>query len=287
MERLRNETRPACHPRRQFSRMVSGRGRSGRPRGNLSGARLHDHQAVGLGNLGAGPGLARQAHQGNRPRELLFPAVHSHELHRPGGEPCGGLRQGNGGGDASPAQGRRRQAGGRSGVRARRAPRRAPDLGDHHRRRLPALGLLLSRPADPHQSMGQCRALGNAHPHVPAHHRIPVAGGPYRPRRQGRRAGRNAEDARSLSRAGRGRAGHAGGGRREARERAFPGRGFDLLDRGDDAGRQGPAGRHLALSRDQFRARPRTSATSRRPANWNSATRRRGACPRGSSAASS
>ena len=55
----------------------------------------------------------------------------------------------------------------------------------------------------------------------------------------------------------------------------FPGADVDLLDRGDDAGRQGPAGRHLALSRDQFRAGRRTSASSRRRANWNSATRRR------------
>ena len=156
-------------------------------------------------------------------------------------------------------------------------------IGDAFRRWV----AVLSRPADPHQSMGQRRALGNAHPDVPAHHRIPLAGGPYRPRHQGRRTRRNAEDARSLSRAGRGRAGHAGGGRREAGERAFPGRGFDLLDRGDDAGRQGPAGRHLALSREPISRGRRTSATSRRPASWNSATRRRGAYPRGSSAASS
>ena len=33
----------------------------------------------------------------------------------------------------------------------------------------------------------------------------------------------------------------------------FPGAGRDLFDRSDDAGRQGAAGRHLALSRHAFR----------------------------------
>ena len=45
--------------------------------------------------------------------------------------------------------------------------------------------------------------------------------------------------------------------RREARGRALPGRRDEPLDRGDDAGRQGAAGRHLAL--------PRARASPRRP----------------------
>ncbi len=48
-----------------------------------------------------------------------------------------------------------------------------------------------SRPAAADQPMGQCRALGDAHAAVSAHHRIPLAGGPHRPCRRGRRAGRD------------------------------------------------------------------------------------------------
>ncbi len=40
---------------------------------------------------------------------------------------------------------------------------------------------------------------------------------------------------------------------RKAGERTFPGRGRDMVDRGDDAGRQGAAGRDQPLSRHQFR----------------------------------
>ena len=63
-----------------------------------------------------------------------------------------------------------------------------PDQRDHHRRRLPALDPELPRPAAADQPVGQCRALGDAHAAVPAHRRIPLAGGPHRPRRRGRGA---------------------------------------------------------------------------------------------------
>ncbi len=112
----------------------------------------------------------------------------------------------------------RRQAGARSRRQAGRAADRAPDLRDHHRRCVPALDQELSRPAAADQPVGQCRALGDAHAPVPAHHRIPLAGGPHRPCRPRRSAGRDLEDARSLSRLRRGRAGHAGDRRREAGE---------------------------------------------------------------------
>ena len=41
-----------------------------------------------------------------------------------------------------------------------------------------------------YQPVGQRRALGEAHPSVPAHHRVPLAGGPHRPPRRGRGRGR-------------------------------------------------------------------------------------------------
>ena len=59
----------------------------------------------------------------------------------------------------------------RSGREARGAADRAADVGDDHRRRLPALDQKLSRSAAAHQSMGQRRALGNAHAPLPAHRR--------------------------------------------------------------------------------------------------------------------
>jgi polyhydroxyalkanoate synthesis repressor PhaR len=49
------------------------------------------------------------------------------------------------------------------------------------------LGAKLARSAAADQPVGQRRALGNAHPHVPAHQRIPLAGRSHRPRRPRRR----------------------------------------------------------------------------------------------------
>ena len=76
---------------------------------------------------------------------------------------------------------------GRSGGQAGRAADRAADLRDDHRRHLPALDQELSRPAAAHQPVGQRGALGDAHAAVPAHRRVPLAGGPHRPRRRGTR----------------------------------------------------------------------------------------------------
>ena len=64
--------------------------------------------------------------------------------------------------------------------RAGRAADRPPDLRDDHRRRVLTLGAELSRPAAADQSVGQRRALGNAHAHVPAHDGVPLAGRPHR-----------------------------------------------------------------------------------------------------------
>ncbi len=46
---------------------------------------------------------------------------------------------------------------------------------------------VLPRPAAAHQPVGQRRALGDAHAAVPAHHRVPLAGGPHRARDARRR----------------------------------------------------------------------------------------------------
>ncbi len=65
-----------------------------------------------------------------------------------------------------------------------------PTSRDDHRRRVRALGAELPRPADPHQSMGERRALGNAHAAVPAHDRVPLAGRPHGARDARRRPSR-------------------------------------------------------------------------------------------------
>jgi hypothetical protein len=77
---------------------------------------------------------------------------------------------------------------------------------------------IVARPAGADQPMGQCRALGDAHPHVPAHQRVPVAGRAYRACDRDRGARRDAEDARSVSQLRRGMRRAAGGGGREAGE---------------------------------------------------------------------
>ena len=112
-----------------------------------------------------------------------FPLFIPLELLRQGGRARRGLRQGDGGGHPPPAEVHRRQAAGRPRRRAGRAADRAADLRDHHRRRLPALDPELSRPAAADQPVGQRGALGDAHAAVPAHHGVPLAGGPHRARR--------------------------------------------------------------------------------------------------------
>ena len=195
-----------------------------------------------------------------------FPLFIPLSLLRQGGRARRGLRQGDGGGHPPPAEEvGRRQAGGRSGRQAGGAAGRAADLRDDHRRRLPALDQELSRPAAADQPVGQRGALGNAHAPVPAHHRVPLAGGPHRPRRRGRGARTRRCSMLEVYRAfAEDDAGDAGDRRREAGERALPRRRRHLLDRGDDAGRQGAAGRHLALPRPELRPRPEHPLPERR-----------------------
>ena len=95
---------------------------------------------------------ARRAHQGDRPRELLFPAVHPAELHRQGGRARRRLRQGDGGRHPPPAEDRRRRADARSRRQARGAADRPADLGDDHRRRV--------QPLDP-VAIATCRCCIN------------------------------------------------------------------------------------------------------------------------------
>ena len=67
----------------------------------------------------------------------------------------------------------------------------------------------LPRPAAAHQPVVQRRALGDAHPAVPAHRRVPLAGRPHRPRHRSRSRRRDAAHARRLRRLRRGLDGDA------------------------------------------------------------------------------
>ena len=83
--------------------------------------------------------------------------------------------------------GRQRKAAGASGYPSHQR--------DHFLRHVLQVGQFLARSAHEVQPVVQRHALGKEHPSLPAHQRIPVAGGPYHPRHCGRSAGRNHEDA--------------------------------------------------------------------------------------------
>ena len=113
------------------------------------------------------------------------------------------------------------------------------------------------------QSVGERRALGDAHAAVPAHHRVPLAGGPHGARDARRRPSRRrcgcststptfAENWMAVP---------VIKGEKTAGER-FPGADAHVLHRGDDAGPQGAAGRHEPLPRPELRARRAASSSS-------------------------
>ena len=191
---------------------------------NSRRARLHGDQAVGLRAVGEHPARARRHVQGDRPRERVLPAVHpavASSRRRPRTSRA----------SRRSARWSRTTASSRATAsscptgRARGAAGRAADVGDDHRRDVREVGAELSRPAAAHQSVGERRALGDAHAPVPAHHRVPLAGGPHRARdRRGGRRGDD-EDARRLRRVRRAVDGDAGDPGREDRGRALPRRG--------------------------------------------------------------
>ena len=171
-----------------------------------------------LGEHAAGAGRHVQGHGA---RERLFPAVHPAELPAKGGRPRRGFCQRMRGRHASPAGARAGwQAGPRSGLAARRAADRAADERNDHRRDVCQVGRVVSRPADPHQPMGQRRPLGAAHAAVPADDRVPLARRAHGPRHGRGGPGRDDEDARRLCRLRRELDGDAGHPRRKDRRRA-------------------------------------------------------------------
>ena len=114
---------------------------------------------------------SRPADQGDWSRQRLLPAVDPGELPAARGRARRGFRAG--------ARGRHPR--GRQG--ARRAADHPADFGDDHRRDDGQVDQLAPGSAVAAQPVGECRPLGVAAANVPAHHRIPVAGGSHRARR--------------------------------------------------------------------------------------------------------
>ena len=124
----------------------------------------------GYAHLGADAGRGRRPHQGVRRRERLLPAVHPRVVPPARGRARRGVQPRAGGGHH-----RRRQG-------ARGAGRRPAHQRDGHRRVHGQVDPELPRPAAAAQPVGQRRALGAAPAPLPAHHRVPLAGGPHRAR---------------------------------------------------------------------------------------------------------
>ena len=118
-----------------------------------------------------------RAHQGGRRRERLLPAFHPRVLPEPGGRARRGVQ---------PRAGRRHPRGRQE---AGRAGGRPPYQRDGGQQLLRQVDPEPPGPAPAHQPMGQRGALGAPAPAVPAHQRVPLAGGPHRPCQRGRGPG--------------------------------------------------------------------------------------------------
>ena len=223
--------------------LVPGRARHRRARRQRAGARHHGDPPVRLRDLGAHPGRRRPADQGGRGRERLLPAVHPRALPRAGGRARRGVQPRAGGRDA-----RRRQAAGG-------ADRRAAHQRDRGRRVHGEVGAELPGPAAAAQPVGQRRAVGAAAPAVPAHQRVPLAGGAHRaPHARRRRRLRPPHPPRGLPRLPRRPPRPPRAGRAQDRAGAVRGGGQHDDLRGHDGRRQGPAAGHQPRAGAELRA---------------------------------
>ena len=144
------------------------------------------------------------------------------------------------------------------------------------------------RPAAAHQPVGQRGALGAAAPAVPAHERVPLAGGPHGARHRGGRPRlRAAHPRRRLPLDHGRRAVHAGADRAQDGARALRRRQPHLDLRGDDGRRQGAADGHEPRARAELLAALRHHLLQRVGQRSSTCGRPRGASPPASSARSS
>ena len=156
----------------------------------------------------------------------------------------------------------------------------ADQRGDH-RREGQGLGPVVPRPAAAHEPVEQRRPLGAAHAAVPAHHRVPVAGGAHLPRHRagGRRRGRGGP--RGLPR-GRPRTGwpSPSSGAARPRNETFPGAVYTPRHRSDDARRARRSRPAPATCSARTSPRPRASSSSTATTCSRTRTARRGASRR-------
>ena len=155
--------------------MVSGRHHQGGAGRQRPGARDDGHPAVRVRHLGADAGRAGSAHQsGRRGRTRTSRCSSRSRYLQREAEHVEGF---------SPELAVVTHAGGKEleePVVVR------PTSRDDHRRVHGQVGAELSRPAAAAQPVGQRRALGAAAPPLPAHERVPLAGGPHRARHRRR-----------------------------------------------------------------------------------------------------
>ena len=215
------------------------------------------------------PARARRALQGDRPRERVLPALHPREPADDGGGARRGLR----------AAGRLGHA--RRHREARGAPGDPADVRSDHRDDVREVDPVVARPAGPHQPVGERRPLGEGDAAVPAHDRVPLAGGAHRARDRGGSARtRRCKILALYKEFCRERARHAGARRPEEREREVRRRVAHLLDRGADGRRPRAAGRHVAQPRPELRQGVRASSSRAATRRCSTRGRRRGACRR-------
>ena len=225
--------------------MVPGRRRSGRAGRDRPGQGEHGHPTVGVRHLGAHAGRHGPADQGHRGPERLLPAVHPHELPGEGAAARRGVLARAGRGHP-----RRRRAAGR-------APGGAADLRDGDQPPVRQVDPVPPRPAAADQPVGQRGPLGAAPAAVPAHHRVPLAGGPHRPRHLRGRPGRDDAGPGGVPGVHGGHPGRGRGDGGEVGRRAVRRRRPHLHARGPDARRQGPPDGDQPQPRPQLRPRLR------------------------------
>mmetsp|Transcript_4028 Transcript_4028/g.11628 ORF Transcript_4028/g.11628 Transcript_4028/m.11628 type:complete len:293 (-) Transcript_4028:54-932(-) len=218
------------------------------------GQGLHGDPPVGHGGVGRAQGRAQPPHQGVRRAERLLPPLHPHVVPVQGGRARRRLRQGVRGGDTPPADGVGRRADPGPRRQARRAPRRPPDVGDHHLGDVPPVDHVPPRPAAQDQPVGQRGAVGDEDPALPALLGVPLAGGPHGARDGRVRAVVRPPDARRLPPHVRGAAGGADGAGGQVAVGAVRGGGRDVHGGGADAERLGAAERHQSRAGPELRA---------------------------------
>src|SRR5207244_5727514 len=122
--------------------------------------------------------------------QCLFSSFYSAELLREGSRARRRLREGMRRRHAPPPRSRCRWKN-ETREPVERAAGGSADFGDHYRRELREVGAIVSRSSNPHQSMGQRGALGNAAAFVFANDGVSLAGGSHCARNGNGSAGGN------------------------------------------------------------------------------------------------